>query len=293
MTAAQSSTVDVLAEVTVSAPGRRLRLWHREPTTGKAARPVLLLHGAAYSTLAVFHDPGIDNSYSLLAALAERGLDPYGLDFTGYGGSRAGDLVPEGLDWFVADAAAAARHVRARTGQVPVVLGWSWGAQVAAALAGTDAVSGLVFWGGVWGVDPRQVPPALRSLPRPAGPWRTNTWEHAVSDFRTDGVYDPRVRAAVGRRSLEVDPRSPAAARSVFIAGLPLFDPARIRYPALLVHGEHDPLVSRADHEALARAVAGPRVEYQVVAGADHNIQFDRARGRFADLLAEFCQERS
>ncbi|PNG89865.1 alpha/beta hydrolase [Streptomyces malaysiensis] len=279
---------------TVTVRDRSLRLWHLPPPVvrpGGAGRPVLLLHGGAYSTMAVFHHPhrpAGEETYSLLEALAFRGFDPYGLDFTGYGGSRSGDLVPEGMEWFLDDAASAARRIRARTGHAPIVLGWSWGAQVAAALAETPDVSGLIFWGGVWGEKADLVPEPLRALPRPAGPWRTNTREHALADFLTPGSHDPRVADAFAEHALRTDPRSPSASRLVFLSGLPLFDPRRIRHPALLVHGEYDPLAGRADHEALADALAGPGVAYRVVPGADHNIQFGLSRAVFFDLLRDF-----
>lgn len=277
----------------ICAADRTLSLW-AVPTclTGDDGIPLLLLHGSAYSALSVFHFPARKNSqddYSLLRALADRGLDSYALDFTGYGGSRQGEQVPEGLAWFLEDARAAATFIRERTGRNPVVLGWSWGAQVAAGLSESADVAGLIFWGGVWGGHAEHVPLPLQGLARPDTPWRTNSYEHAVSDFLTPGTYDPQVRDEFGTRALEIDPRSPWAARAALVTGLPLFDPRNIHHPVLIVHGDRDPFVDEQDLKSLAALRTRSRTDHVVVRGADHNVQFSRARARFADVIAEFC----
>jgi len=61
------------------------------------------------------------------------------------------------------------------------------------------------------------------------------------------------------------------------------FDPAQIRSPVALWHGDEDRMIPRAGAEALARAVAG--AELHLIAGAGHFLVFDRWREIVAWLV--------
>lgn len=268
-----------------------MHLHHRAARADVAPRgAVLLLHGAAYSSGPMF-DSTAREGYSLVQALSDRGVDVFALDFAGYGKSEPA-ANEQSLSDFVADAAAALDQIVRESGALPVVVGWSWGAQVAASLASERDVAGVVFWGGCWGRSPENVPLPLRSLAVPDSRWRTNTPEHARSDFIDLSLYPAGIPDAVGEEALILDPVVPSDARRAFCAGLPLFDAEAIGAPLLAIHGEGDPLVTADDTSELLRATAGP-AWHVVIPEAEHAVQFSRRRTEFADALAEFVGERT
>ena len=273
---------------------RQVALWSLgRPAVGPS--PILLLHGSAYSTRSVFDFPAVggDDSYSLLWQLGQRGTTPFGLDFSGYSASRLPDRpAPEGINTYVDDAAAAAAFIREQTGLSPTVVGWSFGGQVAGRLAETHPglVARLVLWGATWGHDREHVPPSMRTLAPLPDPWRTNTAEHAASDFCMPGTYDPDIVAPFVERALRFDPISPSAARSAIARPVALFDAEAIRAETLIVHGEHDPWVTEADIADLRRAIGQDRTGHEVVPRADHNAQFSLTRDVLAACLAEFAR---
>ena len=274
--------------------GVRLALWQAPCRVGAAVRPmppVLLLHGVTYSAMSVFDlvvpgAPRID--YSLLLRLASAGVEAHALDFAGYGLSGdapAGCRVEDHVD----QARRAAAAIRKRCGRAPVVIGWSWGGQVAARLAGRAEpadLAGLVLWGALWGGGPTGPPEFLRSVRLPPGERRLNTPEHAAADFRTPGAYDPAVRDRFVEWALLVDPTSPTLGLRETVQRMPLHDPRTITIPTLVIHGSLDPVAAGSDTAAFHDALATSRRHYRIIHGADHNVQFGHARAAFvADLL--------
>ena len=123
------------------------------PMTGPQ---VLLLHGVTYSSASVFHlmIPGHSaNEYSLLLQLSES-LGCWCLDFSGYGFSPSPSYsAAETIDDYVEQVGEAVRYLHQTTGHKPVLVGWSWGGQVASRYAGRhgDSLAGFVYWGAIWG----------------------------------------------------------------------------------------------------------------------------------------------
>ena len=270
--------------------GTRLALLRRANPRG---RPVLLLHGVTYSSASVFDldVPGHDrSSYSTFMQLAARGMDCWSLDFAGYGFSEThvynrmempGDYVAQVRD--------AADHVRSRTGKAPVLIGWSWGAQVASRAVAyhPEAFSGLVFWGGFWGGSGRLDQARKRALP--TGERRCNTIEHAGADFLTPGNFRPEVKQAFVHHGLCLDPTSPTAGIVHSTLNLPLHDPGRIRRPTLVVHGSNDPVVDPDDIKDYAAGLGRNLAAHYCIPNADHNAQYSENRHMLFDCLADFA----
>jgi alpha-beta hydrolase superfamily lysophospholipase len=279
----------------VRSGGVDLALWSAQ--AGPNAPSVLLLHGVTYSSLSVFDlaVPGAPrHEFSLLLTLAKMGLAAYALDAEGYGLSGA---RPEGstLSGSASDLAAAIDAVSMRhQGARVALIGWSWGAQVAARFLSRDApeapVSHLVFWGSCWGAGPAGPPEALRGLEPPSVHRRVNTATHAGADFRTPGTYSPEVREAFVTRALQLDPTSPTLGLHAVARALPLHDPERIRVPVLAVHGEHDPMASPADLRDWLARIGNERRAYIRIAGADHNVQLSYARAALAGEITAFVR---
>lgn len=279
----------------VPARGIELALWSAGFRSD--ARPVLFLHGVTYSSLSVFDlaVPGAPReAYSPMLAMAREGFAAYALDSEGYGLSPirpGGSTLSDCAD----DLHATIEAIRRRHGGRRVALvGWSWGAQVAArhlSRVDPDApVSHLVFWGSCWGGGDSGPPAALRGLTPPATARRVNTPEHASADFRTPSTYAPVIREAFVRQALRLDPTSPTLGLHAVARCLPLHDPRRIRVPTLAIHGGNDPMADPRDiREWLARIDNAER-RHRVVPDADHNAQFSHSRGVLLSEIASFVR---
>lgn len=261
------------------------------------AQPVLLLHGVTYSSLSVFDlaAPGAPrDAYSPMLALARDGFAVYALDSEGYGLSP---IRPGGsrLSDYAHDLHAAIESIRRRhRGRRVALVGWSWGAQLAArhlSRVDPDApVSHLVFWGSCWGGGENGPPAALRGLSPPATARRINTPEHARADFRTPSTYAPAIREAFARQALRLDPTSPTLGLHAVARSLPLHDPQRIRVPTMAIHGRNDPMADPGDiREWLARIDHCER-RHRVIPNADHNAQFSVSRSALLNEIASFIR---
>lgn len=267
----------------------------RKPFIGQ--RPVLLLHGVTYSAASVFdlHVPGAPrDAYSTILQLAARGLDCWALDFAGYGLSESCDYGrPETPDDYVSQVAEVAANIRHLTGQAPILIGWSWGAQVAsrAMAKAPDLFSGLVFWGGFWGGSGKL--DDLPKRPLPTTTRRANTAEHASADFLTPDNYCADVRNAFVKHALWVDPSSPTSGITHSTLNLPLHEPAAVKCPTLVIHGTQDPVVNRLDIQDFVSRLGDKLVSYVRIPGADHNVQYSENRHLLFDALASFTGVRS
>jgi pimeloyl-ACP methyl ester carboxylesterase len=255
--------------------------------------PVLLLHGVTYSSASVFDlkVPGhARDSFSTMLQLSKRELDCWALDFAGYGFSDTHDDAGiETPDDYVSQVIAALDHIHLETNRRPVLIGWSWGAQVAsrAAAQAPDRLDRLVFWGGFWGGSGRLRDIAKRKVP--PGPRRSNTQAHAKADFLTVGTYLPEVETAFVDHALRLDPSSPMAGIYHSTLNLPLHDPQRIQCPTLVIHGANDPVVNALDIQDFTKGIGRNLVAHHVIPDADHNAQFSENRNLLFDLLADFA----
>lgn len=283
-------------------PGGPLRLLRAMPGEG-GGRPVLLLHGSTLPGSIAFalRFEGV----SWLDDLAARGFDAWSLDVRGYGaswrpadsGTRPCDPVAD-TDQAVADVASAIDFIRARTGQAAVdLVGWSWGATVAAAYAsrGGEGVGRLVLHAPQW----------LRDTPSPmVTPQTLNEPYRAVDAAafveRWLGRVDPASRGILQgwRATLEAALAEHApihvpngSARDIatqWMAGRPGYDPAAITAPTLVIVGAADtdtpPALGREVHDRLGSAER----RFETVPDGTHFTVFEPARARLFDAVATF-----
>ncbi len=268
------------------------------PTSGEAARPVLLLvHGSSPAALASFDlvVPGHDvDDYSLMNVFARRGYDVWTLDHEGYGRSsrtEANSDIASGVQ----DLIVATDLIRRETGQARVhLLGELSGAIRAAAFAQAqpDRAERLVLAAFTYtGAGS----PTLAKRAEGTEFFRTHNRrprDQAMleSIFTRDrpGTTDPDVvRAFVAKEMVNGD-SVPTGTYLDMTAHLPLVEPARVLCPVLLVKGEYDGISTLEDlQDFFAKLPNGDR-QLAVIRGAAHSVILSRSHKAFQHVALSF-----
>jgi len=304
-----------------AAPGISLYVRNKRPA-GMAAfspdRSVLFVHGATYPAETAF-DLRLGGT-SWMEFIARRGFDVWLLDVRGYGRSTrppAMDAPAEANLPFAttaearADVDAVLNHIRALRG-IPrlVLLGWSWGCAIMGSYAAAHPanVEKLVLFAPGW----------LRDTPSPTdqggelGAWRAVTREQArvrwlagvpaeaVPTLIPDGWFDTWADAtfATDPAGAAMHPpvlRAPngtvADSRAFWAAGRPLYDPAAIAAPTLIIVGEWDrdtpPAIGQAIFALLSRA---PNKRFVLLGQATHTALMERNRQALFDEVQLFLE---
>lgn len=266
-----------------------LRSEHRVPTAegghvfvrrvrprGPSRGAVVLTHGAGSPASAVWDLPF---GYSVMAALARRGLEAYSVDVRGFGGStlpaalrgspegepavRAQDVMP--------DVAAAMRFARKRSGHAQAdLVGWSWGCVVAGLYASQhpEEVGRMVLFAPVYD---RRWPRRHRT----EGVWRSEARALHMK-WLDPAKEEPRVREAyvaalfrfVPSGTDLILPNGPY--RDVYGPDAPVWTATVVRAPTLVVRGSEDRASLRAPALRLFEALASSERAYLELAGAGH-----------------------
>jgi pimeloyl-ACP methyl ester carboxylesterase len=230
-------------------------------------RTVLFVHGATYPAETAF-DLAL-GGFSWMDFIARRGFDVFLVDVRGYGGSSrpvAMDGAPEDNPPFAttaearADVGAAVAYIRARRGIERLCLvGWSWGCATMGSFAALhpELVERLVLYAPGWvrdvgsAADPGGTLGAWRSVTREAAlaRWLNGVPEDKRSALIPSGWFDAWADAtfATDAAGAAMNPpvlRAPngvvADGRAYWSAGRPLYDPAGIAAPTMVVVGEWD-----------------------------------------------------
>ncbi|MGQ0683994.1 alpha/beta fold hydrolase [Bradyrhizobium sp.] len=292
---------------------------------GASGPPVLLVHGATLG--AALFDIGLPG-YSLMSEFSRRGRPVYAVDIRGYGSSLSGatmDAPPADnppfarLDDAVSDVGAASAFVRERSGSASVdLVGFSWGSVVAAAFAGRrpERVRRLVLYAPLFGErndlwrarigdpgDPSRISPDIGCYRLISRDDIRKRWDADIGSDDPDRLRAPEMPDAVFDALAGLDPltgtrsppafRSPAGALADLIQifnGKPLYDPARISTPTLLVRGADDTTSTDADSKNLLRLIASASKDYQVITPGSHFLCVERNRQELYDRIAAFFE---
>jgi pimeloyl-ACP methyl ester carboxylesterase len=305
-------------------PGVRLGLLERRGASGTAGGPpILLIHGATLGvTLFDLPAPG----YSLISELAAAGRVVYALDIRGYGYSLHGAVMDAPADAnppfarlkdALRDIEAAIGFILAREQTDAVdIIGFSWGTVIAACYAAQSPqhVRRLALYAPLYAEvnemwQTRIGDPAERSRIDPAiGAYRLVTLSDLVQRWNADIGWaapasrrDPGMPEIVFDALAALDPqaakRVPAAFRSPTGAladlvhvfnGKPLYDPAKLTMPVLLVRGADDTTSTDTDCRRLLDAIASPAKRYDVIAPGSHFLCVEKNRAQLYECLRGF-----
>jgi len=279
--------------------------------------PILLLHGRTWSSVPVFHllggtgtnndNQNSNHSRSLIEYLYDEGLQPYAMDFRGFGGTpsdSSGVVVPNTC---VKDVECALKfiiqkHCHTSSGhnhQLPALLGWSQGALVAQLFAQKHPqdISKLVLYGSIY--DPLvSYPP----IPLYANTNQTvhddqqqqqqqikNTYNSAIEDFTIEGSIPPEPAALFAHSALISDPYK---AQWHYLSQFNNLDPARVSVPTLVVAGDQDPYAPiRVQSALFSNLGRGADRTWSIIADADHAVHLlDSGRDRLVNIVKSFVE---
>ncbi len=284
--------------------------------------PMLLLHGATFGAR-LFDLPRA--GYSLMTALAGEGRAVYALDIRGFGTSPGGAAMEEapsrnppfaGVDEAIEDIAAAVDVIVRRQPARLDLVGFSWGAVAAARYAGDnpEKVVRLALYAPLYAeINATWLARMAGSrdsghLAETLGAYRLVTLDGVIrrwdsdlptansSVYREDGIAElvfETLSALDPRSSSRLPPafccpNGPLADIARICQGQPLYDPAKLTMPTLLVRGDDDTTSTHSAAVRLLGKIASPQKRYCVVAPGSHFLCIERNRAKLYEHLNDF-----
>lgn len=297
----------------------RIHVRNKRPTTETHFDPeriVIMQHGATYGSVAF--DQRF-NGVSWMDYLAMRGFDAYCLDLPGYGNSErptimdepAGDNAPFMRTPDAASCLARVVDFVCERRGVPKVslIGWSWGTAIASyfSAGAIDRVTRLVLYAPVW--DRRESGPSPIQPDGPLGAYRTVSREATLAR-RQRGLSDADKSVMPSAwfdewwaATAASDPLGAGetirAPNGVVLDGIeywevgrPLYDPAKLSIPVLVVVGEwdQDTPVSMAQ-TLFPKLTSAPWRRLSVLSGGTHTMLMERNRMLLFRSVSQFLEE--
>lgn len=301
-------------------PGVQLQLLNKHAdgmTEFRPERTLVMMHGATFSSASLFDVPVGEGSF--MDVLARAGYDVWAVDARGYGGStRMPEMTQPPEDGVpltparvaVRDLAAAVDFIRRERGIARLgVLGMSWGATIAGILASQPnaPVEKLVLVTPLWlSEKPLRVdaggPLGAYRLVSPSAfeaAWQSPAPEEARAALIPQGWFEIWKQATLATDVGSPVPgtiRAPSGAvqdvRTHWTAGRPLYDPARIDCPVLLVGAEWDVDVwFDMAHDLFVRLTKAPYKRFVEIGQATHMVLMEKNRMQAFDAVIGFLNE--
>jgi len=270
---------------TVIADGHPIAVW--EKSAAGADETILLVHGRTWSAIPDFDLQVEGEDLSLMDGLVEQGYAVYAVDLRGYGQTprdesgwltprRAADDVAIVLQWM-----ASQNELKSP----PHLFGWSMGSTIVMLTAQQrpELISSLTlfgFWHDLDVVIPADDP--AMTVQRLA-----NTADAAASDFITPGSISQKAIDTYVSVSLWTDPVKTDLRNYDHYNAL---DPAKIKTPTLVIHGEFDPIAPAAFQAKLYAGIGTGHKQLVSVPGGDHAAFMETPRSYFIAELVTFMR---
>jgi pimeloyl-ACP methyl ester carboxylesterase len=322
--ATSASAAEIVAEdhmIPSTTPGIELFVRNKHLAGAPAGRPdrtLLFIHGATYPAETSFDLP--IEGQSMMDLFAEAGFDVFLVDVRGYGRSTrppemdkpASEGAPvAGSDEAGADLGAAVDYVLKLRGLPKLdLMGWSWGTSIAGRYAAghNDKIDRLVLYAPAWTFQPTFEPPkdplpAYRFVEKENARkrWLTGVAEDKRASLIPPGVFDAWWNATLATDPVgsKMEPPKLRAPNGVFAefgqywrAGKPLYDPADIRVPTLLIHAEWDAdLPSYMAQAVFTHLTHAPYKRLVEIGEGTHTVMLEKNRGPFFDEIRLFLTE--
>jgi pimeloyl-ACP methyl ester carboxylesterase len=206
---------------------------------------LLLLHGRTWSSVPVYHllgGPAHEKkgkeSRSLMEGLYQRNIQPYTMDFRGFGGTPADEENCVTPNRCVEDVETVLQWIVERHGlsedDLPALFGWSQGALVAqlAAQKPQPSMSKVILYGSIYDPMVRYPREPLYVQNRENTTNVENTWDGAIEDFTIEGTIPPEAAREFADAALVSDP---IKCQWKQLHQFNNCDPARVHVPTLVV----------------------------------------------------------
>lgn len=265
-------------------------------------KPILLLHGRTWSAVPVYHLLGgpivreskTGESRSLMEALLTMGLQPYTMDFRGFGGTHPDETGHVEPYRCVHDCENVLEWISARHGllpeEPPALLGWSQGALVAqlAAQKAHPVLSKVILYGSIYDPlvrYPRE--PLYRLSPPVAEQTKVlNQFDDAIEDFTVEGTIPPEPARLFAEAALVADP---IKAVWKYLYQFNNCDPARVHTPCLVVAGDQDPYCAmHVQKELFVNLGRESDRTWSILSGSDHACHLLDGRFRLINTVVSF-----
>ena len=303
-------------------PGIELYVRNKHPegvSSFPARKIVLYVHGATYPSETAF-DLALDG-LSWMDYIARRGYDVYLVDIRGYGRSTRPKEMSEPAakndpivrtPTAVKDYGTALEFVRKRRGVDKInVLAWSWGTRIAGMYVSenNDKVNKLVLYAPGWVREGASLTDqggklgAYRVVSKADAKarWLTGVAENKKADLIPPGWFEAWADAtwATDPESSKANPpmlRAPNGVvqdnRDYWVAGKPMFDPANIRVPTLMVHAEWDADNPSYMMQAVFKKLTNAPYKRMVEIGeGTHTIIMEKNRMQLFEAVQQFLDE--
>lgn len=285
----------------------------------KPRTPVLLLHGRTWSSTTVYHLEGASEggeNRSLLQALSDtHHIQPYAMDFRGFGGTpkdESGFVEPRRcvsdvvsvLNWMHEK-----RNKEAGEDSRPALLGWSHGALIAQMTAQRhkEALSKLILYGSTYNPNVEYPIPSLSDDPRNPTKGHTdhddfpvhemaarNEYEATMEDFTNFGdearIFPPVSAKLFAEAALISDP---IKVQWWNLHQLNECHPSLVKVPTMVIAGDQDPYAPmQTQAELYFNLARGEDRVWSLIANADHAVHLSDARHRFVEKINAFLATR-
>lgn len=291
--------------------------------------PVLLLHGRTWSSVPVYHltgnndttdtTQGGENRSLLQAIYNSKHIQPYAMDFRGFGGTpkdASGFVQPLRC---VSDVLSVLNWIREKHNnegnqdlvRLPSLLGWSHGALIAQITAQRhpEALSKLILYGSVYNPNVKYSIPPHRDphtgyTDHEDFPLRDmatrNEYDGALEDFTNFGMTLPTsaMRHPLGGPQENARLFAEAALASNPIKAqwwnlhqLNECHPSLVKVPTMVIAGDQDPYAPMQTQAELFTNLGGgvDRV-WSIIANADHAVHLSDERHRLVENINNFLE---